>query len=70
MAYTITNFRTAKAVRDAFKAGAEIRVYQPGPFGPKVKDGPTCLEGPHYPEAHTWYLGVEVKSGVVTKVKR
>ena len=27
------------------------------------------LEGPHYPEPHKWYAEVEMKDGVIVKVK-
>jgi hypothetical protein len=70
MAYTEKNFKTGKAVRDAVKAGEEVRVYQEGPFGPDVKDGVAYIEGPHYPEPHRFYLQVEVKDGVIVKVKK
>mgnify|MGYP003347318056 CR=1 FL=1 len=31
--------------------------------------GTAFLEGPHYPEPHRWYAQVEVRDGVVIKVK-
>jgi hypothetical protein len=70
MPYTEKNFRTGKAVKEAIAAGEKVYVYQPGPFGPDVKDGWCCLEGPHYPEPHRWYLGVTVKDGVAVKVAK
>jgi hypothetical protein len=70
MAYTVINFKTKKALKEAFAEGKEIRVYQPGPFGPDVKDGNVALEGPHYPAPHTWYASAEVRGGkVVGKIK-
>jgi hypothetical protein len=63
--YTVTNYRTKKAVKEALAAGVVVDVYQPGPFGPDVKDGPAALEGPHYPEPHRWYASCQVKGGVV-----
>jgi len=69
MAYTVTNFRTKKALKDALKSGAEIEVYQPGPFGPDVKDGTCTLEGPHYPAPHSWYASAVVRGGKVVSVK-
>jgi len=69
MAYTVTNFRTKKALKDALKSGAEIEVYQPGPFGPDVKDGTCTLEGPHYPAPHSWYASAVVRGqGCVREV--
>ncbi len=67
MAYTVPNFRTKKAFTLALAAGP-VAVYQPGPFGPDVADGTTCLEGPHYPLPHRWYARVEVRGGYVVKV--
>jgi hypothetical protein len=65
MVYTVINFRTKKALKEAIAAGRPIEVYQPGPFGPGVKDGPVTLEGPHYPAPHTWYATATVKDGVI-----
>lgn len=67
MAYTTTNYRTKKAMKEAVAAGP-VEVYQPGPFGPDVKDGRAYIEGPHYPEPHRWYAAVDVKDGVIVKV--
>ena len=70
MPYTCTNYKTGKALKDAIKAGEKVEVYQPGPFGPQVKDGWCCLEGPHYPAPHSWYVGVIVKDGCAVKVAK
>ena len=69
MAYTVENFKTKKALKEAFKSGQEIRVYQPGPFGPRVSDGETYLEGPHYPKPHSWYCRAVDKDGKVVKLR-
>ena len=69
MSYTVTNYRTKKALIEDVKAGKQVRVYQPGPFGPDVADGATCIEGPHYPEPHRWYASAQVKGGVIVSVK-
>ena len=70
MAYTVTNFKSKKALREAVESGATIRVFQPGPFGPDVRDGNAAIEGPHYPAPHSWYASVNVKDGVIVgKVK-
>jgi len=45
-----------------------VTAYQPGPFGPDLADGSTCLEGPHYPEPHRWYASATIKDGIVVKV--
>ena len=64
MAYTVINFRTKKALLEAVKAGEQIEVFQPGPF-PLDKSYPVSLEGPHYPEAHTWYAAVKVNEAAI-----
>lgn len=70
MAYTDRNFKTKKALKEAVAAGQQITVYQPGPFGGTLHlNGKVSIEGPHYPAAHTWYASVELKDGVVVKVK-
>ena len=69
MVYTTINYKTKKALIEDFKAGKTITVFQPGPFGPQVRDGSCALEGPHYPQAHTWYATAEVKNMVIVKVK-
>ena len=69
MAYTSTNFKTKKELKEAVASGKIITVYQPGPFGPDVRDGTVFLEGPHYPQPHKWYAQAEVKAGRVIKVK-
>ena len=46
-----------------------IPVYQPGPFGPDVKDGAHAFEGPHYPKPHRWYGSGMVKGGMLLELK-
>jgi hypothetical protein len=65
MPYTVKNYKSKKQLRDDLAAGVVVEVYQPGPFGPEVKDGECCLEGPHYPAPHSWYAGVFVRDGKV-----
>lgn len=67
MAYSVKNFKSKKALREAVLAGERVEIYSPGPFGCK-QDGAEFLEGPHYPEPHRWYANVLVENGVVTKV--
>ena len=67
MAYTSTNFKTKKALKEAVKNGEKISVFSPGPF-PVNQNGRVTLEGPHYPAAHTWYATATVEDGVIVKV--
>ena len=67
--YTVKNFKTKKAIKEAVANGEEIRVYQPGPFGGnEPTEGKVCIEGPHYPEPHKWYAEATLKNGLVVKV--
>lgn len=83
MAYTVTNFKTKKALKEAvqkyhdcklpngeYRKTLTIRAYQPG-LGPCLDNftGTVYLEGPHYPEAHKWYAQAEMKDGIIIKVK-
>jgi hypothetical protein len=54
--YTDSNFKTKKQLKEAIAAGKSVGYYQPGPFGGnEIQNGKICLEGPHYPAAHSWY---------------
>jgi len=66
--YTVINFKSKKALKEAVVAGKEVRIYAPGLGTPK-DNGTEFLEGPHFPQAHTWYAQVEMKDGKVVKVK-
>ena len=64
MAYTVTNFKSKKALKEAAAGGKPVEVFKPG-LGGNVKDGPLTLEGPHYPEAHKWYASAKVVNGSI-----
>lgn len=66
--YTDTNFKTKKAFREAVADGKEVRLYAPG-FGSPNQNGRETVEGPHYPQPHSWYASVDMKDGIVTKVR-
>ncbi len=72
MAYTNRNFKTKKALILAVKSGGSVQV-APNRYG--FSDGPNdrgivYLEGPHYPQPHTWYAQAIVDAnGIVVKVK-
>ena len=64
MAYTRTDYKTKKALKEDLKAGISVRVYQPNGdlFNHQFKDGQEItLEGPHFPKPHTWYARATVK---------
>lgn len=69
--YTVTNFKTKKALKEAVAAGKLVQIYQPngeltGHSAPR--NGEVTLEGPHYPAPHTWYARVRMHNGFVQKV--
>jgi len=69
--YTTRNFKTKKALKEAVASGVSVTVFQPNGdlFGVVPPDnGVVYLEGPHYPQAHTWYAKAVVKDGKVVKV--
>lgn len=66
--YVEPNFKTKKQLKEAVAGGAVVTTFSPGLGTPK-KDGIECVEGPHYPAAHSWYAEVVVKDGRVVKVK-
>lgn len=72
--YTVRNFKTKRELKEAVAAGRPITIYQPGGmFSPPEASphytGKATVEGPHYPAPHSWYAAVEVKDGLVVKVK-
>jgi hypothetical protein len=68
MAYTEYNYKTKKELKADVAAGKQVRVYQPGPFGPDVPDGTVALEGPHYPKPHRWYASAVIKDRIIVKI--
>lgn len=72
--YSTINFKSKKALKEAVaQPGKPITIFQPGgifnpPEAAPDYTGIAFLEGPHYPQAHTWYAKVQVTNGAVTKV--
>jgi hypothetical protein len=71
--YSTINFPSKKALKEAVTQGRKVTIFQPNDMvgNPKAAPdytGSACLEGPHYPKAHSWYATVQVTQGVVTKV--
>lgn len=68
--YTTINFKTKKALKEAIKNGEKVGIFQPGPFSSnEPKNGTIYIEGPHYPEPHSWYAEATLKDGYIIKVK-
>ena len=65
--YTVHNYKTKKAVREAVQAGERVAVYQPGGFFPSQTDGRVAVEGPH--GFHTWYASAVIADGVIVSIK-
>lgn len=68
MTYVRPNFKTKKALKEAVAAKQDVTVFEPG-LGTAPTNGTAFIEGPHFPQPHTWYAEVTVKDGVVIKVK-
>lgn len=68
MAYVRPNCKSKKDLKEAIKSGINVTVFQPG-LGTVPHNGTICVEGPHYPAAHTWYAEVTIQDGKVVKVK-
>ncbi len=67
--YTVHNFKTKKALKEAVKNGEPVQVYNPGiTFAPTPTEGSICIEGPHFPKPHKWYASAVLKNGLVVKV--
>lgn len=70
MAYTDVNFKTKKGLKEAVATGKKVGCYNPG-MGEDLSrfTGKVFLEGPHYPQPHSWYAQAELVNGVIVKVK-
>ena len=68
MSYTTVNFPTKKSLKAAVATGEPVTVQRELMSG-QLPTGRVYLEGPHYPQPHTWYAAAIVNEyGVVTKV--
>lgn len=70
--YTVENFKTKKALKEAVASGKLIKVYQPGGLDNTDYNnfsGTVTLEGPHYPQPHRWYAVATIEKGHIVKVK-
>ena len=66
--YTTRNFKTKKQLKEAVAAGEQVYLFAPGLGQPRT-NGTEFVEGPHYPQLHTWYAQVEMRDGMVVKVR-
>jgi hypothetical protein len=72
--YTSENFRTKKALKQAIADGKLVTLWQSNDmFGCREArsdfTGEVSVEGPHFPQAHSWYARVSVENGRIVKVK-
>ena len=63
--YTVTDYKTKKAMKEAVASGQQVETYQPGGMFPATRNGRVALEGPHYPKPHTWYASAKLIAGVI-----
>lgn len=71
MAYANQNFKTKKALKEAVKTGTgDLGAHQLTPNGLiPLTNGTAYLEGPHYPQPHSWYAQVLMRDGKIIQVK-
>ncbi len=67
--YVDPNFPSKKKLKEAVAAGKEVHIFQPGLGSTPANGKNIAVEGPHYPQPHTWYAQVDVLNGVVVKVR-
>jgi hypothetical protein len=63
--YTSINFKTKKAMREAFESGRKLMAFSPGPF-PGTDTGRDVIEGPQ--GFHTWYASVTLINYMIVKM--
>jgi hypothetical protein len=68
MTYVLPNFRTEKELKKCLKEGLHIKIFEPG-LGTIPENGIVYLEGPHYPEPHTWYAIGTIEKGKLIRVE-
>ena len=68
MAYVNPDYKTKKALKTAVEAGQHVQVFQPG-LGVVPENGTVALEGPHYPQPHTWYATGVMEKGRLVKIQ-
>lgn len=69
MAYVRPNFTTKKQLKEALSAGRHVHVFQPANTGDIPSNGEVDLEGPHYPQPHTWYATGIMENGKLVRIK-
>ena len=67
--YTVKNYRSKKDLKADVANGVKVATFQPGGMFPAKTEGIEVIEGPHFPEPHKWYAQVELRDGLVIKVK-
>jgi hypothetical protein len=68
-AYTYTDFKTKKELKEAVAKGKKMGIYNPSGMFQEPNNGKVVIEGPHYPKPHRWYAEAEIKDGIIIKVK-
>ena len=65
--YTVINFKSKKALKEAVASGQQVETFQPGGMFEAQRDGQVCIEGPHYPAAHSYWASATIKDGIIVK---
>lgn len=67
--YVRPNFPNKKLFKEAVARGEKISFYDHAGRETVPATGTIYVEGPHFPQPHTWYAEVVLKDGNVQKVR-
>ena len=67
--YFTENFRSKAAVKRALAEGRTVRVKATSEFTPAPCNGDVDIEGPWYPQPHTFYGTAVIREGYVVEVR-
>jgi hypothetical protein len=66
VAYTTTNFRTKRELREAVESGKRVTIRAEF-VGPTPTEGRVFIEGPH--GVHNWYAECTMQNGSIVHVR-
>ncbi len=67
--YATGNPKTKKALKEAVASGKQVEAFQAGGMFGGQRDGQVCIEGPWYPQPHSFYATAILKDGIIQSVK-
>lgn len=66
--YASGNPKTKKMLKQWIAEGKQVSAFQAGGLFEGKTQGEVTIEGPHYPQAHSWYARVRLAEGLIVKV--